>query len=116
LLPEFYPLEGLEEIRTLKEFDDRYTAPLHGFLSAEDYWAKGSCLPVLGRIKRPALLLNAKNDPFLGGECFPVEAARRSAYLYLEMPEEGGHVGFMSPVGRYWSEERALAFTREFFG
>ena len=113
--PELYPLEGLERIRTFKEFDDRYTAPVHGFTSAEDYWRKSSSLQFLSGISRPVLLVNAVNDPFLSPECFPADMARKSRFLTLETPACGGHVGFVPPAGvrAYWSEQRAARFFRE---
>lgn len=118
--PDIYKVEGLGKIKTLKAFDDRYTAPIHGFLSAEDYWYKSSCMHVLEFIRRPVLIVNAKNDPFLAGRCFPLEEANKNERLYLEMPESGGHVGFTparsaSGGGFYWSEQRALEFAREHF-
>ncbi|MDL2316932.1 alpha/beta fold hydrolase [Desulfovibrio sp. OttesenSCG-928-A18] len=110
--PELYPLEGLEGIRSFAEFDNRYTAPVHGFASAGDYWEKASALPFLGRIRVPVLLVNARNDPFLSPQCSPVSIAADSDTLFLEQPEQGGHVGF-TPAGGgdlYWSEKRALEF------
>lgn len=112
LYPELYPLDGLEAMRTFAAFDDRYTAPVHGFASAREYWEKTACLPHLERIRVPSLLVNAKNDPFLSPECYPVTAASHNPALSLEMPDCGGHVGF-TPAGndgRYWSESRAVYF------
>jgi len=100
-------------IQTFKHFDDRYTAPLHGFRDAEDYWTRASSRPVLSRIRIPALLVNARNDPFLDEPCFPYEVAEESGVFFLETPEEGGHLGFSQPGPRYWSEERAVRFLAE---
>lgn len=99
-------------IRTFKQFDDRYTAPLHGFKSAADYYRQASCRQFLDRVTIPSLLVNARNDPFLSAACFPVEQARRSPWLHLETPRSGGHVGFLdfNGAGLYWSERRALEF------
>lgn len=113
--PDIYKIDGLEKVKTLKAFDDRYTAPIHGFLSAEDYWYKSSCMHVLTELKRPVLIVNAKNDPFLVGRCFPIEEASANDSLWLEMPEAGGHVGFTSSGEHYWSEARAVEFAREHF-
>lgn len=112
LYPDLYPLEGLERISTFAEFDSRYTAPIHGFSSAAEYWERAACLPHLARIRVPSLLVNARNDPFLSPQCYPERAAEQNTALTLEMPEEGGHVGFCSPMGQdaYWSEERAATF------
>jgi len=102
--------EGLNQIRTFHEFDGAYTAPLNGFLSAEDYWAKASSKPSLHGITVPTLLVNALNDPFLGHECFPRDEAAANPHLYLELPESGGHLGFLTPGKEYWSETRAVEF------
>ena len=110
--PEYYPLQGLDHIRTFAEFDNRYTAPIHGFASAQDYWTRASSLPHLSKISIPTLMVNAMNDPFLSDACFPVKLAEQSAHFYFEAPDEGGHVGFASPLGerQYWSETRAASF------
>jgi predicted alpha/beta-fold hydrolase len=102
--------DGLGRIRTFREFDGTYTAPLNGFLSAEDYWAKASSKPSLSGITIPALLVNALNDPFLGAECFPREEAAANPHLQLELPESGGHLGFITRGEEYWSESRAVEF------
>lgn len=110
--PEYYRLQGLDRIHTFAEFDNRYTAPVHGFSSAQDYWQRASSLPYLSKIRIPTLMVNALNDPFLSARCFPLKQAEHSAYFYFEAPDEGGHVGFTSPMGekRYWSERRAASF------
>jgi len=94
------------------EFDDRYTAPLHGFKSAEDYYARVSSRQFIKNIKIPTLLVNAMNDPFLSEECYPVQEAKENPNFYLEMPEEGGHVGFAEDFSgdNYYSEKRAVKF------
>ncbi len=99
-------------IRSFAEFDDRYTAPLHGFRDAADYWARSSARPVLPRITVPALLLNARDDPFLTPESFPWPEAEASACFCLEAPESGGHVGFLDGKRglQPWSERRAAEF------
>lgn len=97
-------------IKNFRHFDDRYTAPIHGFKDAADYWQKSSCKPVLKDIRVPALLINAKNDPFLAESCFPYDEAKNSRWLHLEVPQSGGHVGFME-INRnhiYWMERRVV--------
>ena len=110
--------EGFERIRDFKQFDDRYTAPLHGFRSAEDYWRKASCRRVLPAVRVPALLVNAQDDPFLGEACYPRVEAEESDRLFLEIPQHGGHAGFVAfgDGGLYWSERRAMAFLAETLG
>ncbi len=107
---------GFESIRTFKEFDDRYTAPLHGFKNAEDYWQNASSKPHLSGIGIPTLLVSARNDPFLTHESIPTSAAENSRFLYLETPASGGHVGFIrfGSNGEYWSETRAAEFISAF--
>lgn len=113
LFPGELALEGLDEMRTFREFDDRYTAPLHGFVDAEDYWAQCGSGRFLADIRVPSLLVNAADDPFLAGGCFPRVAAEASEWLHLEVPRHGGHVGFVRPGGTYWSEARAVAFLQD---
>jgi uncharacterized protein len=99
-------------IRTFQEFDDRYTAPIHGFRDAADYWRKSSARQYLDRLTVPTLLLNAHNDPFLTPECFPFPEAEQNSSLFFEAPESGGHVGFVDLIhGRErWSERRVVEF------
>jgi predicted alpha/beta-fold hydrolase len=99
-------------IKNFKDFDERYVAPIHGFKSAEDYWKKSSSAPFLESIRIPTLLINAKNDPFLTKECYPIQKAKKNPHFYLEIPDSGGHVGFVSfnRKDEYWSEERSLEF------
>ena len=104
--------DGLAKIRSFRQFDHAYTAPIHGFSSAEDYWRQCSCSTQLDNITIPTLLINAQDDPFLTPSCFPLETARNSQQLYLEIPKHGGHIGFVQfrqgPL--YWSEQRAVEF------
>ena len=114
--PECFPRQLSEQewlkIRTFREFDDQFTAPLHGFRDAEDYWATSSSKLILGQITVPTLILNARNDPFLAPSCFPFADAILSPAVWLEVPADGGHVGFC-PAGdqtEYWHETRAAEF------
>jgi uncharacterized protein len=101
---------GIEKIRTLIDFDDRYTAPLHGFRNAIHYYASCSSTHFISDIRTPVLIVNAENDPFLSPECYP--NLDNHPYATLETPAKGGHVGFtkFSKNGLYWSEERAVDF------
>ncbi|WP_420590373.1 YheT family hydrolase [Bacterioplanoides sp.] len=116
--PELVSVENYRAIRTFRQFDDRYTAPLHGFDDALDYWSKSSCLGYLQDINVPALLVNARNDPFLSASCYPNDIARDHPHLYLEIPESGGHVGFIQKNRdqTYWMEERAMQFIDSLVG
>lgn len=111
IFPDDLDPRGLNSIRTFREFDDRYTAPLHGFQDAEDYWTRSSSKDFLERIRIPSLLVNALNDPFLGQGCFPRDQAGRNPRLILETPEGGGHLGFRSrDHGDDWMGLRAARF------
>jgi len=112
IMPESIDDVGYDRIGTLKEFDDRYTAPIHGFKDADDYYEKSSSRHFLSTISVPTLLINAADDPFLAASCFPTEDAKTNRYLFLEIPQHGGHVGFMTfdNNGEYWSETRATSF------
>lgn len=103
--------------RSFAEFDDRYTGPIHGFSGAQEYWDKSSSRQFIPHIKSSVLLVNARNDTFLSGRCFPEEEARSMDNFYLETPEKGGHVGFGSArKAPYWSEKRALQFFEHTIG
>lgn len=100
-------------IRNLIDFDEYYTAPIHGFKDADDYYAKNSSIQWLNEISIPTLLVNARNDPFLGTACYPENIAMKSEFLQLLTPKFGGHVGFYQKGQLYWSEKIALAFSRQ---
>lgn len=104
--------DGVGAVRTISEFDERITAPVHGFASAADYWARSSARPLLPRIRVPALLLSARNDPLLDAPSFPEEMAAPSPLLHLETPDHGGHVGFLDPrhSRQPWHERRVVEF------
>ncbi|MEJ6021673.1 YheT family hydrolase [Ramlibacter sp. PS4R-6] len=91
--PGLFDRERLAAARTLYEFDDVFTAPLHGFTTADDYYARASAKPQLRRIRIPALVLNARNDPFVPAACLPGDG-EVGACVTLWQPAHGGHVGF----------------------
>lgn len=107
--PDTLDISGVDAMRTFAEFDDRFTAPLHGFDGASDYWKRSSCRQFLGNISIPTLLVTAANDPILGPACYPYDEAQASDTFHFETPPQGGHVGFYAP-GEYWSEKRATEF------
>jgi len=112
LMPDRINDNGYENIKTFYDFDNRYTAPIHGFRDAEDYWKKSSSLQYIKRISIPTLIVNAQNDPFLSRSCFPIKEAAQNSNVRLEIPRAGGHVGFpeFNPEQLYWSEKRAVKF------
>ena len=108
--PEMITDTQIKNIITLKDFDDAYTAPAHGFEDAYDYYAKCSCSQFLSNISLPSLILNAKNDSFLGKRCYPLEQAQYNEQLHLEIPDFGGHVGFWGKKNISYAEKRAVEF------
>ena len=106
-------LEAAAVARTIWEFDDRVTAPLHGFASAQAYYEACSSARYLEAIGVPTLLLHAVDDPFLPPEAIPVRQAERNRALHLALQRRGGHVGFLegSPWRpSFWGDEEAARF------
>jgi predicted alpha/beta-fold hydrolase len=91
--PGLFDAQKLLDAQDLYEFDDVFTAPLHGFKNTEDYWRRASALPHMTNIAVPALALNAQNDPFIPSSSLPT-LAKVSANVTLWQPSHGGHVGF----------------------
>jgi uncharacterized protein len=91
--PGLFDRERMLAARTLYEFDNVFTAPLHGFRDTDDYWARASAKPHLARIRVPTLALNARNDPFVPATSLPLPHAV-GAHVTLWQPAHGGHVGF----------------------
>lgn len=96
-------------------FDDTYTAPIHGFRDAADYYSRCSSKQFLGAIRVQTLLVQAADDPFLPASCYPRREVQDNPYLFLEIPAHGGHVGFIGENGSdtYWSEKRTGQFLSE---
>ncbi len=116
IMPEKIDVSLLAKIRTLRDFDEYYTGPLHGFKGAEDYYQACSSGNFLEGIKVPTLILNALNDPFLTAESLDHRLTAHLEQVFFETTNTGGHVGFSSfnLEGLYWSEERALKFCRDY--
>jgi uncharacterized protein len=112
--PALYDADAVRNSRTLREFDDLVTAPLHGYKDTDDYWTRASSKPGLRNIRLPTLVINARNDPFLPAQALP-RPDEVSGAVTLEQWEQGGHVGFVSgaPPGNFnWLPRHVL----EFFG
>jgi predicted alpha/beta-fold hydrolase len=110
--PDKLSLENFDTIKSFKGFDNQFTAPIHGFRDAFDYWKKSSSLYYLEHIKVPVLIVNAQNDSFLSPTCFPYELAEKSTLIHFEAPVSGGHVGFWSWSSVFWTEKRAWEFLK----
>lgn len=107
-----YDRRTLAAVRSLRAFDSLVTAPLHGFVDADDYRVRCASKPYLKAISLPVLVLNARNDPFMPAVALP-EPGEVSAQVTLEFPAQGGHVGFVTgpfPGSQDWLTRRVLGF------
>jgi len=116
ILPGQLQISKLPSIKTIFDFDDQFTAPLHGFENAMDYYNQCSSINYLSRIRIPTLIVNAQNDPFLPPECYPNGEVSGLTQVFFESPTQGGHCGFATADDDhiYWSEKRAIDFLSEF--
>jgi len=110
--PGLFDAAAVARAHTLRQFDDAFTAPVHGFRDCDDYYIRSSSKPFLGRVQVPTLIVNARDDPFLPESALPTEREVSGA-VKLEFPARGGHVGFVS--GRFpgnidWLPRRILHF------
>ena len=114
LYPDLYSLDGLRGIKTIKDFDERYTALENGFANAADYYYKASSIRVADRIRVPTLIIHAKDDPFIPFEPLRDNSFAANPYLLLVQTEKGGHVAFVSAANRnedrFWAENRVVEF------
>lgn len=111
--PGAFDAARVEAARTLGEFDEALTGPVHGFAGAEDYWEQSSSGPFVARVRVPLLLLSAEDDPFIPAQAIPRAAAAANPAVTLEVHPHGGHLGFIEGTGfrpRYYAERRALDF------
>ena len=112
LFPDLCDRERVLASRTLRDFDNVVTAPLHGYRDTDDYWTRASAKPLLRQIAVPTLMINALNDPFLPAAALPA-ADEVSSAVTREFPATGGHVGFVTGAfpGRLdWLPQRVLNF------
>ena len=112
--PGRFDLAPLSGIRSVRAFDDRYTAPFFGFNGAADYYHRASALRVVDRISVPALIITAADDPFVPPEPFRDPAVTGNPNIQLELTEHGGHCAFVSDATErsdgYWAEDRIIEF------
>lgn len=97
-----------QNIKNFEDFDNTYTAPLHGFENAQDFYAKASSKPLLGKVNVPVNIIQAINDPFLTPECLEIDSFKNNKNLVLILTQKGGHVGFRQ-AGKFftYTEEKA---------
>ena len=107
--PDQFDLNSLKKIRRLLDFDNFFTAPIHGFDNALHYYRHCSAQRYLMSIQIPTVIVNAQNDPFLAPTCYPDKILRKHPFVALLIPSNGGHCGFAdrSLVNGYWSEALA---------
>jgi uncharacterized protein len=114
LFPDVINVADIDMMDDFDVFHERYTAPLHGFASAQTFFEEATCDRYMAGIRVPVLIGNALNDPMLGEKCYPYAIAIESEFVYLETPKLGGHAGFsLSAKGPSWMETRAQAFIDE---
>ena len=109
MTPHLYTAEGLNAVRTIRDFDDRFTAPLFGFGTAANYYETQSAVRYLHHIQVPTLLITGKDDPLVPFEIYDHPEIRKNRALTLLAPEHGGHLGFISKrAPRFWLDNVAL--------
>jgi predicted alpha/beta-fold hydrolase len=109
--PGLFDLKKAMSATTLEAFDDAFTAPLHGFKGVNDYWKKASAKPVIKQVRIPTLLMNAVNDPFVPARSLPMQEEVGSMTTVWR-PHNGGHVGFVEPIGPQDWRGHVLAMPR----
>jgi predicted alpha/beta-fold hydrolase len=137
LFPDQYDISGLSSVKTLREFDDRYTSRAHGFDGADDYYYRASSIRVIDRIRIPTLIIHAEDDPFIPFAPMLDPAVANNPYILVVAPKQGGHVAFLSakprssnhslpgnpdsslithhsslPEDRFWAENRVVEFCK----
>jgi len=114
LFPDRYRVNGLRRIRTVRAFDEAFTAPHHGFDGAEDYYHRASALRVADRIRVPTLIVSAADDPFVPPDQFCHDALVSNPHVIVQITRHGGHCGFIAAPGadEYWAEARVVEFGR----
>jgi uncharacterized protein len=114
--PGLFDRDTMLASRTMYDFDNVVTAPLHGFRDTDHYWSSATTRPLLPGIAVPTLVLNARNDPFLPAEALPAQH-EVSASVELDQPRHGGHAGFMTgpfPGRIDWLSRRVLGYLERY--
>jgi len=110
-----YDISALDVVRTIKEFDDRFTSRAHGFADADDYYHRASSLRVIEEIQVPTLIIHAEDDPFIPFAPLRDPSVVNNPYVLLIAPSRGGHVAFIQSElngdpDRFWAENRVIEF------
>jgi predicted alpha/beta-fold hydrolase len=113
IFPDVFDLKGLWKVWSIRAFDDRFTAPHHGFAGAADYYHRASAMRVIDRVARPALIISAADDPFVPPEIFRAPAVADNPHITTIITAHGGHCAFVAePNGYdgYWAERTVVGF------
>lgn len=106
LFPGKMNLSNYSEIKSFRSFDERFTAPLHGFSSAQEYWSQSSSKPWIPNVRVPTWIISARNDPFLGADCYP---SQETPKVKIVSTQHGGHCSWPGPGNKpCWHENVAL--------
>jgi predicted alpha/beta-fold hydrolase len=115
MFPDVFDVNGLWKIWSIRTFDDRFTAPHHGFAGASDYYHRASAMRVIDRVARPALIISADDDPFVPPEIFRAPPVTGNPHITTVITRHGGHCAFVAePNGYdgYWAEQTVIDFLR----
>jgi predicted alpha/beta-fold hydrolase len=113
LFPKRYPKHGFGKVRSVREFDDKITAPQFGFRDAQDYYDAVGAKKVVAQVRVPMLMITAQDDPFVPFELFRRANPGQNPAIKFVTPEHGGHCGFISKrsdAERFWAEQRIIEF------
>jgi predicted alpha/beta-fold hydrolase len=112
--PDRFPIDRLGAIRSVREFDEVFTAPHFGFDGASDYYHRASAMRVVDRIRVPALVITAKDDPFVPSEPFRDPRVTSNPNIEVIVARHGGHCGFITAANGvddgYWAERKIVEF------
>jgi predicted alpha/beta-fold hydrolase len=115
LFPDSYDLAQLAEIKSIRDFDERFTSVPNGFANADDYYRRSSAVRVVDKIRIPTLIIHSEDDPFIPCEPLRQQAFSSNPYLLMITTNRGGHVAFIADkqngdVDRFWAENRVVEF------
>jgi predicted alpha/beta-fold hydrolase len=114
LFPELYDLSEIGSVRTIRDFDNQFTAPAYGFADADDYYQRESSIPLIDRIRIPTLIIHAEDDPFIPFAPLRHPSVVENPYILLIATKWGGHVAFVAErkdgEDRFWAENRVVQF------
>ncbi len=113
LFPERYPVNGIGEVRSVREFDDKITAPQFGYKDAQDYYEAVGAKPLIAQVRVPALMITSQDDPFVPYESFVRANPAQNPAIHFVAPKYGGHCGFISNrsgAARFWAEQKIVEF------